>query len=89
MDMQVAAAGCGRDGAENVDRELPTTSATIAAFPEGGGAAILAPRMLEPGHFVASIDAVAGQLTVDILSPVPAASGGGNLHVHVTIEVSS
>ena len=69
--------------------ELPTTAATIAAFPEGGGAAILAPRMLEPGHFVASIDAVAGQLTVDILSPLPAGSGGGNLHVHVTIEVSS
>ena len=69
--------------------ELPTTSATIAAFPAGGGAAILAPRMLEPGHFVASIDAVAGQLTVDIVSPVPAASGGGNLRVHVTIEVSS
>ena len=69
--------------------ELPTSSATIAAFPEGGGAAILAPRMLEPGHFVASIDAVAGPLTVDILSPLPAVSGGGNLHVHVTIEVSS
>ena len=69
--------------------ELPTTSATIAAFPEGGGAAILTPRMLDLGHFVASIDAVAGQLTVDIMSPVPAASGGGNLHVHVTIEVSS
>ena len=69
--------------------ELPTTSATIAAFPEGGGAALLTPRMLEPGHFVASIDAVAGQLTVDILSPLPEGSGGGNLHVHVTIEVSS
>jgi copper transport protein len=69
--------------------ELPTTSATIAAFPEGAGAAILTPRMLDPGHFVASIDAVAGQLTVDVVSPVPAASGGGNLHVHVTIEVSS
>ena len=69
--------------------ELPTTAATIAAFPEGGGAAILAPKMLEPGHFVAAIDAVAGQLTVDVISPVPAASGGGNLHVQVTIEVSS
>ena len=68
---------------------LPTTSATIVAFPGSGGAAILAPRMLDVGHFVASIDAVAGPLTVDILSPVPAASGGGNLHVHVTIEVSS
>lgn len=69
--------------------ELPTTSATIAASPEGGGAALLTPKMLEPGHFVASIDAVAGQLTVDVASPVPAASGGGNLHVHATIEVSS
>jgi copper transport protein len=69
--------------------ELPTTSATIAAFLEGGGAAIFASKMLEPGHFVAAIDAVAGQLTVDILSPVPDASGDGNLHVHVTIEVSS
>jgi hypothetical protein len=67
--------------------ELPTQEATIAAFPEGGGAAILTPRLLEPGHFVASIDAVAGALTVDVISPLPAEAGSGHLHIHVTIEV--
>jgi hypothetical protein len=43
--------------------------------------------MLEPGHFVATIDAVAGDLTVEVMSPVPAPATG-QLHVHVTIEVS-
>jgi copper transport protein len=72
---------------DSAGTELPTQEATIAAFPESGGAALLTPRLLEPGHFVASLDAVAGALTVDVISPLPAAAGSGHLHIHVTIEV--
>jgi copper transport protein len=68
-------------------KELPTQSATIAVFPGGGDAEILPPRMLEPGHFVATIDASPGSLTVDVLSPAPGPATG-QIHVHVTIEVS-
>jgi len=67
--------------------ELPTQSATIAVFPADGPATIPPPRMLEPGHFVATIDAVAGALTVDVISPLPDAAAG-HLHLHVTIEVT-
>ena len=67
--------------------ELPTQSATIGVFPADGAAAILPPRMLEPGHFVATIDAVAGALTVDVVSPLPDPAPG-HLHLHVTIEVT-
>jgi hypothetical protein len=56
-------------------------------FPADGPGAILPPRMLEPGHFVATIDAVAGALTVDVVSPLPD-SGAGHVHLHVTIEVT-
>lgn len=68
--------------------ELPTQSATLAVFPASGGAAILVSRLLEPGHFVATIDAVAGPLTVDVVSPLPDPATG-HLHLHVTIEVSA
>ena len=67
--------------------ELPTQAATIAIFPAAGDAAVPGPRMLEPGHFVATIDAVPGDLTVDVVSPLPS-PGTGQLHVHVTIEVT-
>jgi len=67
--------------------ELQTQSATIALFPAAGDAVLPPPRMLEPGHFVATIDAVAGDLTVDALSPLPAPATG-QIHLHVTIEVS-
>ena len=70
-----------------VGTELPTQSASIAVFPASGPAAILAPRMLEPGHFVATIEAVAGALTIDVVSPLPDAAAG-HLHLHVTIEVT-
>ncbi len=69
-------------------KELPTQSATIAVFAADGDAAILQPRQLEPGHFVAAIDAVPGDLTVDVVSPLPS-PGTGQLHLHVTIEVSA
>ena len=67
--------------------ELPTPSATIAIFPADGNAAVPAVRMLEPGHFVATVDVVPGDLSVDVLSPLPP-PGTGQVHLHVTIEVS-
>ena len=67
--------------------ELQTQSTTIALFPATGDAVLPPPRMLEPGHFVATIDAVAGELTVDVLSPLPAPATG-QIHLRVTIEVS-
>jgi len=48
--------------------ELQTESTTIALFPATGDAVLPPSRMLEPGHFVATIDAVAG----DRLGLVPA-----------------
>ena len=67
--------------------ELPTQSATIAIVPAAGEAESPAARMLEAGHFVATIDAVPGDLGVDVVSPPPAPATG-QLHVHVTIEVT-
>jgi copper transport protein len=66
--------------------ELPTKLATIAVFPATGDAAVLPPRLLEPGHFVTTIETTAGALAVDVVSPLPADTG--HLHVHVTIEVT-
>jgi copper transport protein len=68
--------------------ELPINSATIAAFPGDGSGASLAPRLLEPGHFVAAIEAIAGSLGVDAVAPLPASAGVGHVHLHVTIEVT-
>jgi copper transport protein len=65
--------------------ELPIQSVTIATNSEGTGAGIPTARRLEPGHFVASIDAVAGPLAVDAIGPLP--GGAGQVHLHVTIEV--
>ena len=65
--------------------QLPVEPVTIAATPAVGDGAILAPRKLEPGHFVASIDAVAGPLVVDAVAPLP--DGSGFTHLQVTIEV--
>jgi copper transport protein len=68
--------------------EQSINAATIALGPSGGEESIPAARMLEPGHFVATIDAVAGPLTVDVVTPLPAAGGTGQIHLHVTIEVT-
>jgi hypothetical protein len=73
------------DAAGNEQR-IPT--ATMATFAADGTGALVAARTLEPGHFVATIDAVAGPLTVDVLTPLPAARGNGQIHLHVTIEVT-
>jgi copper transport protein len=68
--------------------EQPIQSATIVALPARGDGIVLAPRLLEPGHFVTSTDAVAGALTVDAVTPLPAGRGNGQIHLHVTIEVT-
>lgn len=65
--------------------ELPVETATIAAGSNEGGDAILSPRLLQPGHFVASIDALDGPLDVDAIAPLP--DGAGQVHLRVTIEV--
>jgi copper transport protein len=63
----------------------PVPSVTLAVRSAGGGDAILTPRLLEPGHFVAAIDAAPGPLVVDAVGPLP--DGTGQVHLHVTIEV--
>jgi copper transport protein len=64
--------------------ELPVPTATAAVAPRGGDAMIVVPRLLEPGHFVADIDAPAGQLGVDVV----ATQGSEQLHAHVDVEVA-
>jgi putative copper export protein len=68
--------------------EQPINAATIATFPAGAAGELATERMLEPGHFVATVDAVAGPLTVDVVTPLPTGSGAGQIHLHVTIEVT-
>lgn len=68
--------------------EQPIGSATMATFPAGAAGEVVAARKLEPGHFVATMDAVAGALTVDVITPFPAGRGTGQIHLHVTIEVT-
>jgi hypothetical protein len=62
--------------------ERPITQATM--FAAAGAGELLAPRLLEPGHFVSEIDVQAGNLPVDIVGVDPA---GAQVHVHATIEV--
>ncbi|MEZ0239317.1 MAG: copper resistance CopC/CopD family protein [Chloroflexota bacterium] len=64
--------------------ELPVTSATMALFPAGAAGELLSPRLLEPGHFVASTTADAGEVDLDV---VAADTPAGPLHIHVTINV--
>jgi putative copper export protein len=68
--------------------EQPISSATMAVAPADGAGQIIPARMLEPGHFVATSDLVAGPLTVDVVTPMPAAGGSGQIHVHVTMQVT-
>jgi copper transport protein len=68
--------------------EQPIESATMALTTGDGSGVLAQPRQLEPGHFVATVEAVAGPLTVDVLAPLPAGAGTGQVHVHVTIEVT-
>jgi copper transport protein len=64
--------------------ELPVTSATYLVGPADGPADIIVPRQLEPGHFVADLTAVEGQLSADIVGPAP---DGSTIHAHFDIPV--
>jgi hypothetical protein len=70
---------------DGVGAELPVETVTIATRSETAGAAILTPRLLDLGHFVASVETAAGPLEVDAIGPLP--GGTGQVHLHVTIEV--
>ena len=64
--------------------ELPVQTVTMAAATADGIGAILSPRQLEPGHFVADSTVAAGPLGVDVAGPAP---DGTQLHAHVDIDV--
>ena len=66
---------------------LPVPAVTFAAVGDGGAAFLPTPRQLDVGHFVATIDTGSGNLAVDIVGPLPATAGPGQVHVRVTIEV--
>ncbi|MEO5704515.1 MAG: copper resistance protein CopC [Candidatus Limnocylindrales bacterium] len=68
--------------------EQPINAATMAMFPAGTAGSVLAERMLEPGHFVATVDVVASPLTIEVITPFPVGRGIGQVHLHVTIEVT-
>jgi hypothetical protein len=63
--------------------EMPVTSATMALFPASGGV-LLSPRLLEPGHFVATTIVDPGEVGLDV---VAADTPSGPIHIHVTITV--
>jgi copper transport protein len=64
-------------------------SATMAIFPTGGEGEIVTARLLEPGHFVATVDVDAGSLGVDVIAPMSrAVAGQPPIHLHVTLEVT-
>ena len=67
---------------------LPVESATIAAVPGSGVAQLPTARILDVGHFVASVDVPAGDLNVDVLAPTPPGAAAGQIHLRVTIEVT-
>jgi hypothetical protein len=62
---------------------------TFAATDGRGGSFMPTTRQLDFGHFVTTVDVGSGDLAVDIVGPLPEASGPGQVHVHVTIEVQS
>lgn len=68
--------------------ELAVTEPTIAVVPADGEGILLPARLFDIGHFVASVEAVAGPLGVDIVGALPADAGQGQIHLHVTIEVT-
>ena len=64
--------------------ELPIPTATVAFAPGTGAPSVLAPRLLEPGHFVADVTVPAGALTLDLIGQAP---GGDQIHAHLEIKV--
>jgi copper transport protein len=70
---------------DELGSQIPMPTATFAVRSTSSGDSVPDVRILEPGHFVASVEPGAGPLRVDAIGPLPA---GGLAHVHVTIEVS-
>ncbi len=66
--------------------EIPIPTATMLLRPTDGAAAIVAPRILEPGHFITEVDAVTGGLGVDVVGAAP---DGTVLHAHFDLTVPS
>jgi hypothetical protein len=66
---------------------LAVDRVTMALTDASGAAVLLAPRTLDVGHFVATTNVLAGSVTLDAVGPLPTSAGGGQVHVHVTIEV--
>lgn len=64
--------------------ELPVPAATISVTPSDGAASVLAPRLLEAGHFTADLTVAEGGLALDVIGQAP---GGDPLHAHLEIEV--
>ena len=66
---------------------LPVESVAMSMTDPAGTAMLLAPRTLDVGHFVATTNVRAGTVGIDAAGPLPKSVGGGQVHVHVTIEV--
>lgn len=66
---------------------LAVDKVTMSLTDASGAGVLLTPRTLDVGHFVASTDVRAGTVAVDVVGPLPQTAGGGQVHVHVTIEV--
>jgi hypothetical protein len=69
---------------DTAGNEMPIPSATVAITPASGAPSIVAPRILEPGHFVTDVPLVAGSFTVDVIGQAP---GGGPEQAHLEIEI--
>jgi hypothetical protein len=71
------------DGSGN---ELPVPSVTMAVAGPDAPGELLSPRLLEPGHFVASLTLpTSGSLAVDALGPAP---DGNPIHAYLEVEVA-
>ena len=66
--------------------ELPVTSATMSIGPEGQAGTPLAPRILEPGHFVSDTSLQSGTYLATVIGTSP--SGSGSLVAHADMDVS-
>ncbi|HET7181717.1 MAG TPA: copper resistance protein CopC [Candidatus Limnocylindrales bacterium] len=72
---------------DTAGNERPVDDFTVAAFTSDGAGQLLALRLLEPGHVVASIDAAPGPLVVDVVTGTKTGTTSSHLHLHVTIQV--
>jgi copper transport protein len=69
---------------DKAGNETPIPSATVALTPASGASSIVAPRILEPGHFVTEVPLVGGAFTVDLIGQPP---GGNPEQAHLSIEI--